>query len=453
MTSILWDITKQCNLNCAHCYNAEKYSSNRKIGKNLTLKESLKAIDGFKKAGINHVNFLGGEPLLYPNFLDLIKYAKKEGFKVTMATNGILLNSSVFEKMINLGVDSITISLDGVSAKTNNSIRGKGSFDKVINNLKKSKNLIKKKKIKLILGFTITKKNLNDLPKLPAFATGMGFDAIDVQYLTLDGNAIKNSSEIGFTVDEGLTATESLVKNKKDYPEIFLQVDSRPLFQYYLKLKYGVGETNIFAMRCKGSSFHYYIRSDGEMHPCGPADSIRGLSSRDQFKFRVLNIRNEDANNILNSDYFLSFFKYVNNPETYSKIKTCKVCKFNEFCTPCPLENCRDYETRMEECEWSMKKIFELKKEMLNSIYLPNLKLRWYNDKGIIRIFDFRKGDYVSLDKIASEIWLSLDGRNTENIIKELSAKYESPKVSNDVIELIAELRNNDYLYIKQVSI
>ncbi len=75
------------------------------------------------------VSLFGGEPLLYPDILPLIREVKRRGLTCTMITNGWLLEA-VARELVEAGVDSIMVSIDGPAA-LHNRIRGKAdSFER-----------------------------------------------------------------------------------------------------------------------------------------------------------------------------------------------------------------------------------------------------------------------------------------------------------------------------------
>lgn len=134
-TMIHLEVTNYCNANCYFCPHQVL---RRKFGyMDLTLFQ--KAVDEIGQYGVQTLNLhLLGEPLLHPEIFDMVAYAKtKERIQqVSFSTNGSLLNESRIDKLINSGLDSIVISMDGATAATYEHARGKLNFNAVVNNLK-----------------------------------------------------------------------------------------------------------------------------------------------------------------------------------------------------------------------------------------------------------------------------------------------------------------------------
>lgn len=457
MAMLIWDITSHCNLNCIHCYNAEKYDGTRKdIGRELNIEEACKAINKLYKGGFKELLLIGGEPLVYPKVLRLIEFAKEKELTVSITTNGTLLDEKMALALINLDIKSLIVSIDGVSAKTNDEIRDKGSFEMSCKNLKRFSQLAKEKgsKVQRGIGFVVTKKNLSEIEFLPEFANSLEVSGIDLQFLTLDGRAACNWQEVGYTVEEALNAIEKIVLSHNNFPNLIAQVDCRPLFTRYIWKKHGVNlPMHPFAMRCKGSSYHYYMRADGQMHPCGPCDTKLAEKSKEEglFSFQSLNIKDYSVEEILNSPYFLSFFKYVNDPETYAINTTCRDCEYNALCRPCPLLSKTEGTGLIDECEWSKRKIKELDKEMLSKIPKIKRETRWIKQNGSIWIFDMKKWDFVTFEGIGNQIWNEFEKnlpleRLIEGLYPMYSQHVDKRTFKKDILDFVYDIKNKGYI-------
>ena len=90
--SLLWDITRRCNLNCIHCYNSGSIDSVQELEVESNYKTIInRAIE----VGINHIHLLGGEPLLSRGLWDLLQYAKMCNVLISINTNGTLLTEDL----------------------------------------------------------------------------------------------------------------------------------------------------------------------------------------------------------------------------------------------------------------------------------------------------------------------------------------------------------------------
>ena len=99
---------------------------------------------------------------------------------ISINSNACLLTEDTIQKLIDLGMDQFAASLDGCTEAVNDSIRGNGTFKKVVSNMKQLNEQKKRcnSPLETELVFTLTKKNLDDLILLPSLAKEIGVDLI-----------------------------------------------------------------------------------------------------------------------------------------------------------------------------------------------------------------------------------------------------------------------------------
>jgi radical SAM protein with 4Fe4S-binding SPASM domain len=124
-------VTNLCNAECIMC----PHSKLKKMG-TMDMKLYKKIIYNCKKLGIKIITLsFFGEPLLDRTLIEKIKYAKQNGMFTAFYSNASLLNEEWAEKLINSGLDSITISFDGYSKEVYEKIRKKLKFEIVKKNV------------------------------------------------------------------------------------------------------------------------------------------------------------------------------------------------------------------------------------------------------------------------------------------------------------------------------
>jgi MoaA/NifB/PqqE/SkfB family radical SAM enzyme len=100
-------VTDQCNLDCHYC---NEYDNSVPHPDTADLKRFMRKI---RELGVARIGFQGGEPLLHPDIVELVRYAKSLGFyKVSMSTNGLLLTREHVAEFERAGLDSLQISVD-----------------------------------------------------------------------------------------------------------------------------------------------------------------------------------------------------------------------------------------------------------------------------------------------------------------------------------------------------
>jgi len=135
------EITNLCNANCRMCPRHDLNRQEEHMDTNLYKKIIDEASAWFYKPKI-HLVFLG-EPLLHPDFIKLVIYAKSKGLVVSTISNGYAMNNEYAQALIESGLDEITFSLDSLSKKIYEQIRIGLDFDIVQKNIH---NLLRLKK-------------------------------------------------------------------------------------------------------------------------------------------------------------------------------------------------------------------------------------------------------------------------------------------------------------------
>ena len=107
---IAWNVTRRCNLHCAHCYTD---SFDRQYEGELTTEEAKAVIDDLAAFGAPVILFSGGEPLLRPDLPELVERAQSRGIRSVISTNGTLLIHAVARELKDLGVSYVGVSIDG----------------------------------------------------------------------------------------------------------------------------------------------------------------------------------------------------------------------------------------------------------------------------------------------------------------------------------------------------
>lgn len=127
MQTIKWELTPYCNLHCRHCGAESKHK--RKI---LSLEENKIIANMLKEQGVTSIRFITKETCMYPHWLDLFDYISEMGIRIMLITNGTLLTESILERLYACNIDLIAISLEGISSKTNDYVRGEGVFERIM---------------------------------------------------------------------------------------------------------------------------------------------------------------------------------------------------------------------------------------------------------------------------------------------------------------------------------
>ena len=121
---LTWELTYACNLACVHCLS----SSGVRDPRELSPAEARQIVDDLVDMQVFYVNIGGGEPMLRPDFFDLVDYATERKVGVKFSTNGTRLTAARARRLAAMDYLDVQISLDGADATTNDLVRGDGSY-------------------------------------------------------------------------------------------------------------------------------------------------------------------------------------------------------------------------------------------------------------------------------------------------------------------------------------
>jgi heme b synthase len=168
---VAWEITRSCNLYCAHC-RAAAHSGGYEG--ELSTEECFKLVDQIAEVGKPILILTGGEPLLRPDVFDIGKYAVGKGFRVVMGTNGTMVTESIATQMKAVPLSRISVSLDFPTPELQDKFRGaKGAFESALAGIKNAQAA----GVEVQINMTVTRKNAEYLPELVDLALELGVAA------------------------------------------------------------------------------------------------------------------------------------------------------------------------------------------------------------------------------------------------------------------------------------
>ncbi len=209
---VVWNSTKQCNLNCVHCYAS---ATKEPLELELTTDEGKALLEDLANYGCPVVIFSGGEPFMRGDLMELIEYANTLNLRPVISSNGTLITEEKAKEAKRAGVKYIGVSLDGLT-EINDKFRGvNGAFNMAIKGMKNAL----KAEIKTGLRFTLTKYNQQDLPGVLLKLNEIGVNRCCVYHLDYSGRGkdiLKNdlsSSEWRTAIKKFFELTKTHHKN------------------------------------------------------------------------------------------------------------------------------------------------------------------------------------------------------------------------------------------------
>ena len=121
---LTWELTYACNLRCIHCLS----SSGKQAPGELSTAEAKALLDELAALKVFYINVGGGEPMVRPDFFELMEYAIQRGIGIKFSTNGTLIDETAARWIANMDYLDVQISLDGATAEVNDALRGRGAY-------------------------------------------------------------------------------------------------------------------------------------------------------------------------------------------------------------------------------------------------------------------------------------------------------------------------------------
>jgi radical SAM protein len=160
---VYWELTQACDLACKHC-RAEAIP--RRHPRELSTEEARRLLRELRAFGDppSHVVMTGGDVMHRPDLCELIDHAVGLGLPVSVAPSGTnRLTREVIREFKTLGVLSMSLSLDGSSARKHDAFRGvPGCFDRTLD----AARAIREADIPLQINTLVTAETLDDLPQI-----------------------------------------------------------------------------------------------------------------------------------------------------------------------------------------------------------------------------------------------------------------------------------------------
>lgn len=179
MNKLYIEPTSLCNLNCTMCFRNNWFNEKCETMNSQTINNVLEIL----KADICKNIFFGGmgEPLICKDIYNMIFAAKNSGKKTELITNATLLDMNASTMLIENGLDTLWVSMDGFSKESYENIRTGSIFEKITKNLEGFSKI--KGQTKLGITFVMTKENISELDNINDFCDKYNVDFINLSHV------------------------------------------------------------------------------------------------------------------------------------------------------------------------------------------------------------------------------------------------------------------------------
>lgn len=304
LQEVFWECTLRCNLNCLHCGSDCR---KEEMPQDMPFSDFARVLDQIvleNEPSKIMIITTGGEPLVRKDIVECGREITRRGFIWGMVSNGMLLDTLKLQLLINAGLKTIAISLDGFEAEHNWMRGNDNSFCRAVNAIK----ALTKSSITWDVITCVNARNFSSLSKFKDFLLGLGVTHWRLFTVFPMGRAANNT-------------------------ELQLTSEQFRLLMEFIREERGKGDIRV-SYSCEGYLGDYELRVRDYPFFCGAG--INTASVRyDGAISGCLSIRSRfDQGNIYNDnfmDVWNNRFGVFRNRE-WMKQGTCSNCKVWNFC-------------------------------------------------------------------------------------------------------------------------
>ena len=258
--SVQLDLTYRCNERCIHCYlDHEDHGE-------MTTSEIKDLLDQLAEAGVFFLSLSGGEILMRRDFFEILEYARLRDFCVKLKTNAVLIREKEAERIRDLGVESIQISIYSHRAEVHDAItKMPGSLKRSINAIR----FLRSKGLRVTIANVLMMQNIRDYPGVRALAAELGVEITIDPTITpkMDGDRSLLDLNIDQAALESVFREEGLLANAGEScaPPI------------------GPDDEVLDSLPCSAGHTACYVSPYGDVYPCVQFPLPSGNVRRDKF--------------------------------------------------------------------------------------------------------------------------------------------------------------------------
>jgi radical SAM protein with 4Fe4S-binding SPASM domain len=274
---VAWNLTKRCNLECAHCYIAA--GSWQATAGELATDECTRIAGEILSISPAPLFILsGGEPLLRDDLEAIAEFSVSNGATVVVGTNGTRLTHDRIRSLKDAGVTGVAISIDSLDERYHDRFRhGGGALRDTI----AAVDLLREERLDFVVQMSLTRGNRREVPALAAWSADRGAVSFNVYFLVATGRG-QNMSSLTPAENEEVVAELAVLEQvyrgrmlvrSKCQPQIMRHVHEAdpdsPLLNY--------------ATRCPCGVQYCRITPEGKLTPCPYMPVVAGDLRRDSF--------------------------------------------------------------------------------------------------------------------------------------------------------------------------
>lgn len=275
---VAWNLTKRCNLACAHCYISA--GSWHAQDSELPTKECIRILNEILDLNPNPMLILtGGEPLLRDDLEAIADEASSKGATVVIGTNGTGLTETRIDSLMKSGVKGVAVSVDSLRADYHDRFRHGGG---ALRETQEAVGRCAEKNLDFVIQTTVTSGNRHELKDLAKWAADAGAISFNVYFVVPTGRAERMK---GMNSAENEEVLKELVSLEKIYRGTMM-VRSKCQPQIMRHVFEGSTDSSLlnYETRCPCGVHYVRITPEGKVTPCPYMPVVAGDLLSQSFK-------------------------------------------------------------------------------------------------------------------------------------------------------------------------
>ena len=267
---VAWNLTRRCNLECAHCYIAA--GPRETAAGELDTAACLDIVDQVLAVSPTPMLILsGGEPLLREDLTQIAHYASEKGATVVVGTNGTLLSDERIAGLKAAGVRGVAVSVDSLRPAYHDNFRhGRGSLADTQAALAR----LTRQRLDFIIQTTVTKGNRAELETLVEWAARQGAVSFNCYFLVSTGRGAA-LTDLAPADYEAVLA--DLARWQREYRgRMLVRAKCAPHFMRHVHQSDPESPVLNYETRCPCGTQYCRITPDGKLTPCPYMPEVAG---------------------------------------------------------------------------------------------------------------------------------------------------------------------------------
>lgn len=255
---ITWEVTYRCDMKCPHCFTA----AGKPLANELDTKQAMELIDRLAAMHVFTILLSGGEPLLRPDIMGLLRRIASKYMRIDMGTNGVNIPDESLVQLSSVPVSHVHVSIDGIGVHHDRFRGHKGAFREACNTIHR----LREANIPMSISMAVTRQNLNEVEDVIDLAHELrckGFKAIPFYPV---GRGALNQGEMILDTYGHYHLYRTLAEKKKELKGM-LAIWTETCFPFLLDGTPGLCVED-GPMGCSAGYDTLCIGADGTVYPC-----------------------------------------------------------------------------------------------------------------------------------------------------------------------------------------